>query len=207
MIIDPRSSASTSLLEDGSQHRPDKDDPGKYRVQRFKRHTVGLDPTTVFPKSSALHGPAEMTIAELQAEIELAKKDGRSPHNEIMAIQQKFSIPVACLVFGLLALGLGVSNSKDGKNASFVVGLAVVFVYWSLMYIGQSTAKAHWIDAALAMWIPDIVLGLAGVILLFWRHRYGEASFQITVPTWSAIRQRLPFVALQTWRRRANSPR
>ncbi|WP_410962330.1 LptF/LptG family permease, partial [Salmonella sp. SAL4355] len=84
---------------------------------------------TVFPKSSALHGPAEMTIPELQAEIEQAKKDGRSPHNLIMAIQQKFSIPVACLVFGLLALGLGVSNRKDGKQASFVIGLGVVFVY------------------------------------------------------------------------------
>jgi LPS export ABC transporter permease LptG/LPS export ABC transporter permease LptF len=194
MIMDPKKQQVDLLLEDGSQHRPDKDDPGKYRVEHFKRHTIVLDPATVFPKSSALHGPAEMTIPELQAEIAQAKKDGRSPHNLIMAIQQKFSIPVACLVFGLLALGLGVSNRKDGKQASFVIGLAVVFVYWSLMYTGQSMAKAHIVDAHIAMWIPDIVLGLAGVILLFWRHRFGESSFQITVPTWSAIRQRIPFL-------------
>jgi LPS export ABC transporter permease LptG len=148
----------------------------------------------VFPKSSALHGPAEMTIPELQAEIEVAKKDGRSPHNLIMAIQQKFAIPVACLAFGLLALGLGVSNRKDGKQASFVIGLAVVFVYWSLMYTGQSMAKAHMVNAHIAMWIPDIVLGAVGVILLAWRHKYGESSFEITLPTWSAIRQRLPFM-------------
>ena len=159
MIMDPQKQQVDLLLEDGSQHRPDKDDPGKYRVEHFKRHTIVLDPATVFPKSSALHGPAEMTIPELQAEIEVAKKDGRSPHNLIMAIQQKFSIPVACLVFGLLALSLGVSNRKDGKQASFVIGLAVVFVYWSLMYTGQSMAKAHWSNAHIAMWIPDIVLG------------------------------------------------
>ena len=130
MIMDPQKQQVDLLLEDGSQHRPDKDDPGKYRVEHFKRHTIVLDPATVFPKSNALHGPTEMTIPELEAEIELAKKDGRSPHNLIMAIQQKFSIPVACLVFGLLALGLGVSNRKDGKQASFVIGLAVVFIYW-----------------------------------------------------------------------------
>jgi LPS export ABC transporter permease LptG/LPS export ABC transporter permease LptF len=194
MIMDPKKQQVDLLLEDGSQHRPDKDDPGKYRVEHFKRHTIVLDPATVFPKSSALHGPAEMTIPELKAEIEVAKKEGRSPHNLIMAIQQKFSIPVACLVFGLLALGLGVSNRKDGKQASFVIGLAVVFVYWSLMYIGQSMAKAHMVDAHIAMWIPDIVLGVVGLGLLLWRHKFGESSFQITIPSWSAIRQRLPFI-------------
>ena len=178
MIMDPQKQQVDLLLEDGSQHRPDKDDPGKYRVEHFQRHTIVLDPATVFPKSSALHGPAEMTIPELQAEIEVAKKDGRSPHNLIMAIQQKFSIPVACLVFGLLALSLGVSNRKDGKQASFVIGLAVVFVYWSLMYTGQSMAKAHMVNAHIAMWIPDIVLGLAGMILLFWRHKFGEAGLR-----------------------------
>jgi lipopolysaccharide export LptBFGC system permease protein LptF len=72
MIMDPKKQQVDLLLEDGSQHRPDKDDPGKYRVEHFKRHTVVLDPTTVFPKAGALHGPAEMTIPELKAEIEIA---------------------------------------------------------------------------------------------------------------------------------------
>ncbi len=76
MIMDPKKQQVDLLLEDGSQHRPDKDDPGKYRVEHFKRHTIVLDPATVFPKSSALHGPAEMTIPELQAEIE-TRQEGR----------------------------------------------------------------------------------------------------------------------------------
>jgi len=62
------------------------------------------------------------------------------------------------------------------------------------MYTGQSMAKAHMVNAHIAMWIPDIVLGVAGLGLLFWRHKFGESSFQITLPTWGAIRQRLPFL-------------
>jgi LPS export ABC transporter permease LptG/LPS export ABC transporter permease LptF len=193
MIMDSRKQEVTLLLEDGSQHRPDKDDNNKYRVEHFRRHTIVLDPSTVFPKSGAMHGPAEMTIPELQAEIEVAKKEGRSPHNLVMAIHQKFSIPVACLVFGLLALSLGVSNRKDGKQASFVIGLGVVFIYWMLMYTGQSMAKAHWIPAEIAMWIPDGLLGIAGLALLYYRHQGGESGFlQITLPApIVALRQKL----------------
>ena len=62
-------------------------------------------------------------MAELQAQ-------NIYPHNQIMAWQKKFSIPAACLAFMLVALGLGVSNRRDGKLASFVVGIGVVFVYW-----------------------------------------------------------------------------
>jgi LPS export ABC transporter permease LptG/LPS export ABC transporter permease LptF len=191
MVMDRASQRVDLILEDGSQHRPDKDDPNKYRVEHFLKHILALDPNTVFPKSAATHGIQEMTIAELKVEIENARKQGISPHNYIMAIHQKYSIPMACAVFGLLALVLGVSNRKDGKQASFVIGIAVVFIYWALMYTGQSMAKAHWVAAEIAMWIPDIVLGAAGVFLLIWRHRVADSGLQITVPSWSSIRYRL----------------
>jgi LPS export ABC transporter permease LptG/LPS export ABC transporter permease LptF len=190
MVLDKTSQQVALVLEDGSQHKPDKDDPSKYRVEHFTKHILALDPATVFPKSAATHGIQEMTVAELRVEIENARKQGISPHNYIMAIHQKYSIPVACLVFGLLALVLGVSNRKDGKQASFVIGLAVVFIYWALMYTGQSMAKAHWIPAEVAMWIPDIVLGTLGVALLMWRHWVADSGLAITLPTWGSLRYR-----------------
>ena len=119
-----------------------------------------------------------------------------------MYLHQKFAFPVACLVFGLLALSLGVSNSKDSKHASFVVGLAVVFVFYALMMIGPSLTKAHVFPASLASWLPNIVLGLAGVALLVYRHRHADAGVQISLPSPAdvrdAIERRLP------WRRRAS---
>jgi LPS export ABC transporter permease LptG/LPS export ABC transporter permease LptF len=189
MAIDRATQKVDFVLQDGSQHRPDQEDPTRYEVQRFATQTVALDPKTVFPNSRAVYRAAEMTITELQQEIARKKKEGQSPHNEIMFIQQKFSIPLACLVFGLLALCLGVSNSKETKHASFVMALAIVFVYWVLMYLGQATARAHLIPAILAMWIPDIMLGIAGVALLVWRHRRADAGVQITLPSMDRIRQ------------------
>jgi LPS export ABC transporter permease LptG len=191
-------------LWDGTSHRPDPADPSKYEVQRFASQTVALDPNEVFPKTTIVHGAPEMTIAELQAEVRKKVASGHSPHNEVMYMHQKFAFPVACLVFGLLALSLGVSSSKDSKHASFVVGLAVVFVFYALMMIAQAMAKAHAFPASLARWLPNIILGAAGIALLVYRHRHADAGVQITVPTPAEIREwlqrRLP------WRRGTASP-
>jgi hypothetical protein len=99
-----------------------------------------------------------------------------------MTIQKKFSIPVACLVFAVLALGLGASNRKDGKQSSFVVAIGVIFVYYIFMYTGESMAQAKWIPAEVAMWIPNIILGTAGVLLLVVRNRFGDLGNGIAIP-------------------------
>lgn len=191
LIIDRDARRVDLVMGSGMQHRPDIEEPAKYEVQRFTRQSVALDPAEVFPKATIVHGAPEMTIAELQAEAEAKRRQGLSPHNEIMYIHQKFAFPVACLVFGLLALSLGVSNSKESKHASFVVGLAVVFVFYVLMILGQAMARARWIPPELARWIPDIVLGVAGILLLVWRHRHADAGVQVTLPSLDSLRGRI----------------
>ncbi len=163
----------------------------RYEVQTFTTQTIGLDPAEVFPKTQIVHGAPEMTIAELRAEIEQRRMQGLSTHNETMYIHQKFSIPVACLVFGLIALCLGVTNSKDSKHASFVIGLAVVFVYWMFFLLGQAMARAKWLPPELARWVPDILLGAVGIVLLVWRHRYADAGLQLTLPSPQAVKDGL----------------
>ena len=121
--------------------------------------TLGLDPDSVFPRTGLQKGDNEMTITDLRAEVDKRTRQGLSPHNQIMAIQKKFSIPVACFVFALLGLGLGVTTRKDGKQSSFVIAIAIIFIYYIFMYTAESMAKAKWIPAASAMWVPNFVLG------------------------------------------------
>jgi LPS export ABC transporter permease LptG/LPS export ABC transporter permease LptF len=204
LVIDQAARRVDLTLWNGSSHRGDPAEPAKYEVQRFAVQSVALDPGEVFPKTDVVHGAPEMTIAELRAEVRAKEKAGLSPHNEIMYMHQKFAFPVACLVFGLLALSLGVTNSKDSKHASFVIGLAVVFVFYTLMMLGQSLAKGHRIPAELARWLPNIILGIAGVALLVYRQRHRDAGVQIGLPTPAEAREwiekRLP------WRRRTAAP-
>ena len=107
---------------------------------QFERLLLRLNPETVFPRAGPPLGAREMSIPQLRARAAELEREGIYPHSELFEIQKKFSIPFACLVFGLIGLALGASNRRDGKLASFVVGLAVIFVYYVLLWLGQSLA-------------------------------------------------------------------
>ena len=181
MVLDRAARRVDLLLQNGTQHRVPAARPDKYEVQRFESLTFALDPDAVFPRTGPQRGDNEMTIAQLRAEIARRESEGQATHNQVMTIQKKFSIPMACLVFGLLGLGLGITNRKDGKQSSFVVAIAVIFVYYVFMYSGESMAKARWIPAGAAMWIPNVLLGAAGVALLVWRARHGDTGGRISI--------------------------
>ncbi len=166
MLLDRQKRTVELVLEDGTQHQVRSGQPEEYSVLRFKQLVLSLDPEAVFPRTGPQKGDREMTIAELRANIVNLERQGISTHNAIMEIHKKFSIPVACFVFGLLALVFGLTTRRDGKLASFVFGLGVIFAYYVIMWTAQSAAKGRMVPPWLAMWIPDLLLGGAGVVLL-----------------------------------------
>ena len=182
------------VLTGGESHVIGDREPDKYEVTQFRRVVLTLDPSTIFPRQGPLKGDREMTIAELRQRIaalnrerELARRSGASEapfstHNQIMAIHQKFSIPIACLVFAVIALPLGVTTRKDGKLASFVLGVAVVYLYYIVMYIGQSLAKGGQLSPVLAAWLANILLGVGGVGLFVRRLGAAERPFRVALP-------------------------
>jgi LPS export ABC transporter permease LptG len=124
-----------------------------------------------------------MTISELQGQVATMREAGASPHNPIMQIHQKFSLPVACLVFAIIGLTLGVTSRKDGKLASFALGIGVVFAYYIIMYSAEGMAKGALVSPHLAMWLPNIILGGGGIAMLVWRARSTErrVSLRLTL--------------------------
>ena len=100
-----------------------------------------------------------------------------------MEIHRKFSIPVACLVFVLIGIGLGVTSRKDGRLASFALGLTVIFTYYVIMYGAEAMAKGALVSPHLAMWLPNILLrGLAGLALFAWRSASVETAHRTPLP-------------------------
>ncbi len=166
MLLDRQRRTVTLVLEDGTQHTSKADAPQDYSVARFRELVLSLDPETVFPRAGPPKGDREMTIPELRAVIETYKRQGISTHNPIMEIQKKFSIPAACLVFALLGAALGLTTRRDAKFASFVQGILLIYAYYAILGNAQSAAKGAWVSPWLATWIPDIVLGALGVVLL-----------------------------------------
>jgi LPS export ABC transporter permease LptG/LPS export ABC transporter permease LptF len=186
VVIDRDKRSVEMILQNGSRHTGDA--AGKYEVFRFERLRLSLNPESVFPRSGPAKGDNEMTIPELRARAAQLESEGQSSHNQFMAIHRKFSIPVACLVFGLIGLALGATNRRDGKLASFVIGTGVIIVYYVVLSIGEALAKAHYLPPWLAVWLPNLVLGALGGLLFAWRKRAADQPLRLPLPRWLAAR-------------------
>jgi LPS export ABC transporter permease LptG/LPS export ABC transporter permease LptF len=180
VLIDRQKRTLEMILENGTRHKPDTD--GKYEVFSFRSLRLSLNPDTVFPRRGPARGDNEMTIAELRARAAEFEGQGISSHNQLMAIHKKFSIPAACLVFGLIGLALGATNRRDGKLASFVIGIGVIFVYYVVLWIGQAMAKGHMVEPWLAVWLPNFVLGALGALMFAWRKRAADQPLRFRLP-------------------------
>ena len=171
------------VLEDGARHDVTPDRPEQYELHEFQRIVMTLDPETVFPRMGPQRGYPELTISELKNEVLEMQEAGLSPHRPIMEIHRKFSIPVACFIFGLIGLAFGLSNRRDRKISSFVVGIGVIFVYYVWMYVAEAAAKGSLVSPHLAMWLPNLALGLPALFFV-WRRVFSVGDRLIPL-SWS----------------------
>jgi LPS export ABC transporter permease LptG/LPS export ABC transporter permease LptF len=184
MVIDRNKRTIDMVLEEATRHSTKLEDWDFYETAKLGRIILSLNPESVFPRTGPQRGDRELNIEQLAARSVELQMQGMSPHNQVMEIHKKFTIPIACFVFALLGLGLGASNRRDGKLAAFVLGIAVIFAYYIVMYSAISLTKGFWIPAWLSMWLPDIFLGAAGVWLLRSRARSADQPIGIPMPAW-----------------------
>jgi LPS export ABC transporter permease LptG/LPS export ABC transporter permease LptF len=185
MVVDREARTIEMVLEQGTRHSTKLEDPSAYEALKFERTILSLNPESVFPRTGPARGNNELSIEDLQARAVELQAQNISPHNEIMTIHRKFSIPVACFVFAVLGLALGASNRKDGKLAAFVLGIGVIFAYYVVMFTAQALTKGFWVPAWLSSWLPNIILGIAGIFLLINRARSADQPIRISLPAWA----------------------
>jgi LPS export ABC transporter permease LptG/LPS export ABC transporter permease LptF len=182
LIVDRDRRTVELMLTSGTSHTTRTDAPEEYQGTSFGSLLLSLDPDTVFPRVALLKGEPEMSIAELRESIADGVRRNQPTYNQRLMIQQKFSFPVACLVLSLLGLALGASSRKDGKLASFAIGLTVIFAYYLLLWTARSMAKGDLLPTQLAPWVPNIVLGALAVLLLARRSRSSDQPVRIALP-------------------------
>jgi LPS export ABC transporter permease LptF/LPS export ABC transporter permease LptG len=182
LLLDPVKRTVELVLEHGTQHTTSRDHPDEYDANAFTSTVIKVDPETIFPRTQIVKGDNEKTIAELRQTIAENSARNASSQSQLYTIQQKFSLPVACLVLALIGVALGASNSKDGKLASFALGTGVVFVYYIILYSARAGAFAGRLPASFAPWLVNVILGAAGVALIIWRAGSADQPIRFSIP-------------------------
>jgi lipopolysaccharide export system permease protein len=83
----------------------------------------------------------------------------------LVEVYKKNSMALACLVFVLVGvpLGLAVARSGVGLVASLAVG--VFLFYWVTLVQGEKLADRGLLSPALGMWSANVIVGLIGLYL------------------------------------------
>jgi len=83
-------------------------------------------------------------------------------------IHKKFSIPLACIVFVLVGAPLGIMARRGGIGTGVVYSLLFYIIYWVGLIGGENLADRLIITPVVAMWTPNIIIGILGLIIT-WR--------------------------------------
>jgi LPS export ABC transporter permease LptG/LPS export ABC transporter permease LptF len=105
-------------------------------------------------------------------------------------LNQRFALPLACMLLALVGIPLGISSRKGGKSAAYVVTVLVAFLYFMGYITLLGLAKKGSLPVPIAVWTPDAVFAVLGTILLMRLEKPGDRD-------WSAW---LKAVGVRLWK-------
>lgn len=159
--------------------------PGKLAAQApGKASAATPDPARPAPAASPAPGPATQYRAAPDASGEPPQL---SPYAEVglvaarvgdaqlqrdrymVEIHKKWAISLACASFVLVGLAMALRFPRGGMGLVIGGGLAAFSIYYVGLTAGETLADRGLFSPALSMWLPNIVLtlaGLAGLVLV-----------------------------------------
>jgi lipopolysaccharide export system permease protein len=108
--------------------------------------------------------PKEMALGELRARIAALRARGAPAYEESLELHRKFSIPFACVV-----------------SRGFSISLALIFVYYILLTVGETLARKGFLPPIVALWMPNLAFLALGLAL------FAKAAQERPVRTLEAI--------------------
>jgi len=107
-------------------------------------------------------------LRQVWTQWELLRSYRRNISKYQVEIHKKYAIPVACVVFVLVGMPLGVRARRGGLGAGFGLSVGFFVVYWAFLIGGEELADRMLVSPGGIMWAPDILIGGVGAYLL-WR--------------------------------------
>ena len=180
--FDPERAMARIRLESGDLHvEPELADPEPYQHLTFERLDYEIDIRALVASGARATRPKQMTLGELRA-VRARARDGdplldlddKNPTHYEIEIYRRFALPLAPLLFALIAVALGSSGARRSRSWVVLVGILLAFSYYALISFGGLLAEKGWILPGLAPWGPTVLFAILGVMLL--RHTRAGAT-------------------------------
>jgi len=175
----------------------------RYRYTRFNVYDMSLSVDSPLKGRRGEKLEKDLTLSELDERIAALRHDayGRAPFE--IERHKRFALPLAALVFALVAFPLAVRTHRGGRSVALVGSLVILMTYYLMMTSLEGAALGTRIPAWLAIWTPNAVFAAAGLGLLAattleWKWPAMPRVWRVLDALWRAIPWR------SVWRRGAH---
>jgi lipopolysaccharide export system permease protein len=132
----------------------------------FETYEMKLDMKEMMSKGIVRRKRVEqMSVPELRKYILSTKGKGKAHNKALMKFHEKFSLPFACFVLGLVAIPLGMQVKRGNRSTGTVMGILWFLTYYILLTVGWSFGESGALPPVIGMWTPNAVLGGIGIYL------------------------------------------
>ena len=123
-----------------------------------------------------INDPDYFTTGELKEQLSQSNVDKsltvEQYRNREYWLWNKFAVPLAAFVFGVLGAALGIRSHRAGTATGFALAVAIMFAYMTLANFMNVWAMGGVIPPYVASFTP-IILGLGAALVIMWRRNTG----------------------------------
>ena len=165
-LSDPKSLTFQLALFDGMINEVDQKNRTVHSIS-FDTYDFNLKLSQVLSaREKGRKGRKEMSLGELRQALDTATREDAKYYLTLMEYHQKFSIPFACFVLGLVAVPLGIQSRSAKRSFGMALGLLLFLIYYVLMSVGLVLGETGRCPPVIGMWGPNLVMGVIGLYLL-----------------------------------------
>jgi len=148
-------------MRNGETYESDKD--GNYH---FSGAPIGDQALQAQKKEEHPSRPSgEMDTGPLyRASYKVRPSDPAELLDDRIEFNWRFAVPLACVLLALSGVPLGITTRRQGKSTAVVLTVVIGLAYWIGLASCTSLARQGTLKPEVAMWIPDAVFALLGLV-------------------------------------------
>ncbi|MEZ7892370.1 MAG: LptF/LptG family permease [Candidatus Wallbacteria bacterium] len=134
---------------------------------RYQKMIMPTD-TSYDGDSGSYTTPREMSFVQLKQKINENKSIGIDVTNMLIELWSKTALPFASCVFVLIGAPLAIAPKRSsGGSIGMGISIIVIFIYYIIMSAGRALGEGKMLDPLLAAWMPNIIMGIIGALLIY----------------------------------------
>ncbi len=162
-ISKPKIKSLVLKLKNGSIEELNSKNSNEYFKCSFRIYPVDFG-SIAYDMIKLKKSAIEMTSNDLKNKIINKKTNINKLYVELY---RKASLSFTFIPFILIGIPLSIRYRRSSKFAAMGIGMPVILIHYLLMISGSIIGQKGYMPPAVAMWLPNIIIGTTGIYLIY----------------------------------------